>query len=146
MASCELCGKGGDLVSAYIEGVRLKVCSTCSEYGKVIQEKFVKPVEKKDIKVEEVVDVVLDDYSNIVKKARETKGLSQKDLAYKLNEKESIIAKMEQGNIKPDLDLARKLERFLGIKLILKEKIAEPPVLQVKTSGLTIGDFLKKSS
>ncbi len=144
MANCELCGKEDNLVAAFIEGVKLNVCSNCSKHGRVLEErKVIKKIENK-IHKEEDIDTVLNDYSFLIKKARENKDLNHHDLALKLNEKESTIAKIEQGNLKPSIELARKFERFFNIKLITKERISEAPTLKSKDTSLTVGDFLKK--
>ncbi|MBI2145850.1 hypothetical protein HYU22_00745 [Candidatus Woesearchaeota archaeon] len=37
MATCELCGKTAEVVTADIEGVELKVCSHCTAHGIVKQ-------------------------------------------------------------------------------------------------------------
>ncbi len=145
MSACELCGKEENLLSAFVEGVIFRVCSNCSRYGKVIEEKRFVKIEKREIRREEVVEVILGGFNLVVKNAREKKRLSQEELATKLNEKESLISKIEQGSLKPSIDLAKKLERFLGVKLITQEKIEEAPT-KVKTAALTIGDFIKKSS
>lgn len=144
MASCELCGKDGTLVSVIVESIKLNVCESCSKYGKVAGNMAARKVEDKKFFREEVIEIVIDDFSSIVKSSRERKFLTQKELAVKLNEKESVIAKIEQGSLKPSLDLARKLEKFLGIKLMTNEKLSEASSLNVKTGNLTIGDFLKK--
>lgn len=145
MVSCELCGKDSKLLNVLIESVKFNVCDKCSSHGKILQENNIKKVEQNISKFRnEVLDVVVDDYSAIIKNFREKKLLTQKELALKLSEKESAIAKIEQGTLKPSLDLAKKLERFLGVKLVTKEKISESLSLNVKNTGLTIGDFLKK--
>src|SRR3989344_4088471 len=146
MANCELCGREENLISAFVEGVKLSVCTNCSKFGKVVAERVVKNTYRQEIRKEDVVEAVVENYNEIIKNSREANGLSQSDLAIKLNERESIISKTEQGSFKPGLDLARKLERFLKIKLIVMEKIAEAPTIKNKSAGLTIGDFIKKSS
>jgi len=49
-------------------------------------------------------------------------NLKIKDLAKEIKEKESIMARVESGKLKPTIDLARKLERFFGIKLVLRDE------------------------
>jgi len=146
MSNCELCGKFGDLVTSYIEGVKLRVCSSCGPYGKIVEMQATRKLEKPKMRKEEVIEVVISDYYSIIKSARDKKGLSQRDLALKLNEKESFISKLEQGGIVPSIPQAQKLERFLGINLITEEKISEAPTVKEKSSSLTIGDVLGKGS
>ena len=118
MSYCEFCGKEGELVGAFVESVKFNVCSNCKKHGKVVEEIASKKFEKKDIRREEVIYVVLDNSGELIKLAREKKGFTQHDLAIKLNEKESIIAKIEQGSLKPSIDLAKKLEKFFSVGLL----------------------------
>src|SRR3989344_5094459 len=43
MSICELCGKQDSLVSAAVEGVDLKVCSSCAKFGTVRRQGSVVP-------------------------------------------------------------------------------------------------------
>jgi len=72
-------------------------------------------------------------------------GLSHEELGTKLGEKASVIRKIEQGKLKPDNVLARKLEHFLKIKLLTPlTELKAVSVSKVEEEGLTIGDLLKK--
>ena len=53
-----------------------------------------------------------------IRNKRDELGLKQEDFAKMLNEKESIIHKLETGEFKPSLKLAKKLEKKFGLKLI----------------------------
>jgi putative transcription factor len=65
-------------------------------------------------------DMVLrDDYSQVIKSARELLGITQDELGKKINEKPSVISHMEVGSMKPNDVLARKLEHFLKIQLFV---------------------------
>lgn len=55
--------------------------------------------------------------SNIIKKARTTVGLSQKDLAKRINEKPSIIIEYENGKAIPNPSILGKMERHLKVRL-----------------------------
>jgi putative transcription factor len=63
------------------------------------------------------MDEVAQDYDEIIRSARESEGLSQSELAKKLNEKASLIQKLEQGQTLPSDDVQSKLESELGIEL-----------------------------
>lgn len=52
-----------------------------------------------------------------MKAAREEKGLTQKYVADKVNEKNSVIQGYESGNAIPSPQILGKLERVLGVKL-----------------------------
>ncbi|QSG09362.1 multiprotein bridging factor aMBF1 [Halapricum desulfuricans] len=63
------------------------------------------------------MDEVAQDYDERIRSAREAADLSQEDLAKNLNEKASLIRKLEHGETLPSDDVQRKLERELGIDL-----------------------------
>jgi putative transcription factor len=60
-----------------------------------------------------------EDYHKVIKQAREKLGLSQEALGRKINEKPSVIKLLESGKLKPDNMLARKLEHFLKVQLLV---------------------------
>jgi len=67
-----------------------------------------------------VDEVILDpEFHKIIREARAKKGLSHEQLGQKINEKVTLLRKLETGTIKPDEPLAKKLERFLGITLYI---------------------------
>lgn len=144
---CEICGRNVETKQAVVEGVMLDVCDDCSRFGNVVEIK--KPVEKKEKKIikeeiEEDIEVLVDGYPEIIKKARERKGLTQEKLARALAEKESIIQSVESGKIPLSFKLAKKLEQFLGIKLMDSVKQPHKKVnLNFKSENITIGDLVK---
>jgi putative transcription factor len=53
-----------------------------------------------------------------IQQARQAKQMTQKDLATKINEKQSIINEYESGKaINPNQQILGKMERALGVKL-----------------------------
>lgn len=146
---CELCGSGEALFVADVEGGILNLCNKCSKYGKVLRkikpavtEKPKSQILKKEPK-KELIEEVVSDYPVLIKEKREALGLNQEDFAKQISEKVSLIHKIETGHIVPSIPLARKIERFLKIKLVeeLEEEKAELPGR--KRESLTIGDLLK---
>lgn len=150
MNVCEMCGKEGELVDAIVEGTMINVCINCSNYGKVItinQPVIDRKVEmKKETENAGYVEVVVDNYSELVKKSREKKELKQEELAKAIAEKESVIHQLESGKLKPNFKLAQKLEVFLGIKILDKAELArkEEKEVDFRDSDLTIGDLISK--
>lgn len=57
------------------------------------------------------------DVSKAIQKGRTDKGLTQKDLGGKINEKPSLINDYESGKAIPNTQVLGKMERILGIKL-----------------------------
>ncbi|KAH3673251.1 hypothetical protein WICPIJ_009870 [Wickerhamomyces pijperi] len=60
-----------------------------------------------------------------IAKARLDKGMTQKDLATKVNEKPNVINDYEGGRAQPNQQLLGKIEKALGVKLRGKN-IGEP--------------------
>jgi putative transcription factor len=61
--------------------------------------------------------VLVQDFARRVREARMEKGLTHEQLGLRMNEKATILRKIETGALKPDVLFANKLERFLGVKL-----------------------------
>jgi len=145
MSVCEMCGNESPLVKTVIEGVELSVCKNCSGFGKIVRKRTFIPSKKKffrEEKEDEDIDVLKEDYPSIIREKREQMGLKQKEMAMFLAERESVIHKIEAGNYKPSIKLARKIEKYLNIKLIEKQHI-EKQDLKVNKQILTIGDMIK---
>lgn len=145
-----MCGRTADLLTADIEGVELKVCQNCAKYGKVkagprhyfkpagrsFNKPLVLPKETAEFKV-------VDNFNTILRSAREKSNLNQEDFAKFLNEREHLIAKWEQGSLKPSLEEAKKIGRILGLSLIVKDDAEAVPLPKSKPDEFTLGDFVK---
>ena len=142
MICCELCGRQGLLLITIIENVKLNVCSNCKNFGQVTDEP--KKQILNNFKRIEPQEVIIDDYNVIIKNKRQDLGLTQEEFARKLNQKTSLIMKIENAELKLDLETARKFEKILNIILITKEKYTDIASKDKKIEKLTIGDFLKK--
>ena len=147
--SCELCGKGGEMFKAIVEGSEMTICQQCSKFGKVIakpkpiqikKKQFIKQKERKP----ETIFLIADNYAQLIKRAREKINLKQEEVAKRIAEKESLIHSIESGKQEPDINLARKLERFFKIKLVEEHKEEDKIITRTKSQGFTIGDLLKK--
>ena len=149
--NCDLCGKTEDnLNRAIIESVELDVCSNCSKFGKVLAPvKRYSPKEQhkmaqKTEETSEKIELLAENYSEIIKKRRESIGLSQKEFASRINEKESIVHHIETGHFTPTIQIARKLEKMLGVKLVEEhEERHESSGKSKKDESFTLGDFIK---
>lgn len=146
MPFCEICGKEAVLCNAVIEGVRMSVCEKCSLLGrKLVPVRPIIKMRKVQNSNEKVSEAVVDNYAELVRKAREKLNLKQEELAKKLNEKESIIHKLETSQFKPGFELARKLEKFLGI-ILIKQAVEEYfDSKKINAGTMTLGDLVKFS-
>lgn len=147
--NCEICGKDlkGSGVKIIVEGTELTVCPACKKYGSekvsTASQSGAKRVVIKKKKVStdiEFKDELVDNYNQIIRQEREKRGWSQEQLAKKIQEKESLIKKIENAEITPDPEVVAKLEKLFGIKL--KESV--PVVKLEKKSSMTptLGDIV----
>ena len=108
-----------------VEGNLLTVCKTCSKRGKPsnnqpnIQKSFVRP--KKMIKPNKITfddsTILVNDFSEVIRKSRMIKGLTHEQLGILIKERASLLRKIESGSLKPNEELTKKLERFFRINL-----------------------------
>ncbi|MFW6378729.1 MAG: multiprotein bridging factor aMBF1 [Nanoarchaeota archaeon] len=158
MADCDMCGKKDvSTVTALVEGVEMSVCSSCARYGerKVDHSKrFSANVTRDRKRRQHKVDPddnkrIIPEFAKVIKDARESKGLTQEQLADRINEKESLLHKFESGSMTPNFKVARKLERFFSLSLIEDvddvSDIETPNTSDGPSQGLTMGDIMKQA-
>ncbi len=159
--TCELCGKDvGKTTTVKVEGSEMEVCGECKKYGKEVltsekknqstQEVLQRIKEKKSSRrssggYEESTEELALDYSERIESARLENDLTQEELAKRINEKKSVIAKLEREDMRPSEDLRKKLETTLDIKLTEKIKSA-PTKTTEKSDGITIGDLIEEDT
>lgn len=150
MSTCEMCGRDEQLFKAIVEGSKINVCKSCSKFGKVIQ--VIKEIKRKDIAKEsdttekkepEITYIIIKEYPTLIKNKRESLNMGQEEFSKKINEKESLIHNIESGRFEPNIQLAKKIEKFLKIKLIEEYKEDNTPIAKGKSDAFTIGDFIK---
>ena len=91
------------------------------------------------------MDEIATDYDERIREARESRGLSQQDLANELNEKASLVRKVERGDVLPSDTLRKKLERKLEISLTEGDSDDEDSEWSSGSSTTTtLGDVVKR--
>ena len=91
------------------------------------------------------MDELAQDYDERIREARESRGLSQEDLARELNLKASVIRKLERADTLPSDDVQTKLERELEISLNAGASDADEEWSGGSSSGeYTLGDVVKR--
>ncbi|MFP4038388.1 MAG: multiprotein bridging factor aMBF1 [Candidatus Nanohaloarchaea archaeon] len=143
MPSCQLCGKDSDsLKKTKIEGAVLRTCSSCSEMGDVVEKKKKKKKTSKKSKSRRPreTDTLANDYGSRVKEAREERELSIKELSDDLNEKASLIRKIEREELKPEKALAKKLSKKLDVTLYVNPEVSDHSVETGDDRKATVGD------
>ena len=91
------------------------------------------------------MDEVVPDYDGRIRQGRERQGLTQEELADQLNEKASLIRKLERGDVLPSDSVQRKLERALDVSLSEGGGGGDADWSGgAATGGTTLGDVVKR--
>jgi putative transcription factor len=167
-----MCGaEQASLTTTKVEGAELELCSSCADFGTKVREEPSSTsgskystssnsgttssgssssgssggggdnTRRRDMF--DTMDEIATDYDDRIRSAREAAGLSQEALADDLNEKASLIRKLERGDTLPTDDIQRKLERALDISLVEGEEVdAEWETSDAGT--MTLGDVVKR--
>lgn len=141
MSECELCGSKKASRKTKIDGAILTACEDCVRLGEEVPIVELKPTKKAIPKLEGLEEAVKPNFHVLIKSERSKRNLTQEDLAKKLNEKSSIIKRIEDG-WEPSINVIKKLERFFNVKLT--EEVEEKQI-EKKTDNakLTIGDVVE---
>jgi putative transcription factor len=134
---CEMCGTETEAPSRVrVEGSVLWLCSSCSRFGTVLEGAApgvstgaggggVLPVaaprsrrlEERDLFADMPELELLPDWGKRVREAREKLGWTPDELGQRLNEKRSLVLKLEAGGFHPSDAVVRKVEKILQIRL-----------------------------
>lgn len=147
---CEICGRliEGEPIPVEVDKAVLYVCRSCAaKYGKrasvtpvqTPQKKAPQPRPRPQRKAAELE--LVENFGEVVRRARENLGLSREALAAMLGVKEAVLRRVEAGQLQPDLALARKLEKALGVRLLVEA--AEEGAAKASgraDRGLTLGE------
>lgn len=136
MTECEICGVeiGGKAQYIAIGDSKLRVCKACARHGTAVVENVQTKTKitlggehvqlaKAKKRLYEQMDREIEgmeigeDYGRMIKEAREKAGLKQSELAQKINEKQSLLRKIEHEEILPSDAVRAKIERVLNITL-----------------------------
>lgn len=171
---CEMCGRPIEKRLSkivYIEGAKLVLCPACyakvgrrsinaeiKEYAPSLRRRLtpqsgVSVARKASPKLKRNVSAELDNYEVVpdfaerVRSAREKLGWSQRTLAEAVREGENVIKRIESGRLVPSIDLAKRLEKVLGIRLLEpvvdSEAFFTTTQTQTKIKELTLGDIVR---
>ncbi|MFX1344197.1 MAG: multiprotein bridging factor aMBF1 [Promethearchaeota archaeon] len=165
---CPVCGGiiWGRGQRVLLEGAKITVCDNCAQHGTKIY-KPINNIQKKNIGqirsktapkkqsfkpngIEELEIVI--DYAKRIRNVRNNLRLNQDQFAQKLNEKPSLLRRIEAGKVEPTIKLAKKIQEMYKIKLLKKLDETEFRVQETKfmkkSTGSSLGDiaFIKKKS
>lgn len=158
---CEMCGNQVGTRRYMVDGTVMSLGMCCSKYGQLLEggkapvgskaavqqglERRAGRSQSRDIYKEETWDLV-DDFGARIRRAREQKGWDHARLGDRVSARVPQLRQIESGHLRPSDELARKMERELGITLL--EKMDGPAAVSgvpkgKAKGGLTIGDLLK---
>ncbi|MFC4552515.1 MULTISPECIES: multiprotein bridging factor aMBF1 [Halorussus] len=174
MVQCEMCGaETGSPKTIKVEGAELDVCDNCADFGTEVKTQSDSGSTSTKYSTSsssssssssassgstsggssrsrrndmfDDMDEVAQDYDDRIRRARENAGLSQEDLANELNEKASLIRKLERGDILPSDEVQQKLERKLDISLTAGGSTDDEEWSGGSSTGeYTLGDVVKR--
>ncbi|MFB6303815.1 MAG: multiprotein bridging factor aMBF1 [Haloferacaceae archaeon] len=171
MPQCEMCGaERPSLTTTKVEGAELELCDDCTDFGTEVQTADSGSTSTKYSTSSsggsstssgssggsdsggsrrrrdmfDDMEEVASDYDERIRQAREAEGLSQEDLADSLNEKVSLIRKLERGQMLPSDDVRKKLERRLEISLIEGVDADDDEWSGGSSTTTTLGDVVKR--
>jgi len=173
MAQCEMCGaEKSSLTTTKVEGAELELCDDCSDFGTEVKTESTSTTSTKYSTSSsdssgsssstsdgsggsssrprrdmfDQMDEIASDYDERIRAAREREGLSREELAKELNEKASLIGKLERGDILPSDDVKAKLEKRLEISLSEGSDDDDASWESDSSMTQTLGDVVERKS
>ena len=170
--TCDLCGREieGEPVVVEIEGAVLNLCQRCAaryvnvkgvrvisgSVRQAVEVRQVRPVkapstpiqvkkpQRADVSVRQAERLeLIENFGEAIREARTRLGISRDVLASMLGIKESTLRNIEEGRLMPDINLARKIEKVLGIRLLVEAEEADVDYVQGGSRELTLGDVVE---
>lgn len=174
MPQCEMCGADeASLTTTKVEGAELELCENCQGFGTTVEtQQSASSTSKystssssgtsgssggstggsagsggstrrrKDMFDD--MDELAGDYDDRIREARESESLTQEELADDLNEKASLIRKLERGDILPSDDVKAKLEKKLEITLTEGTDVSDTEWSSGSGQSMTLGDVVER--
>lgn len=146
---CEICGRHEARFIVLLESAKMSACPGCARGGKVLLtlEDPLASARKAStpsfaVSTQKSEEEIVEDYARCLRAGRAKSGLSLLQLSHKVGEQETYLHSMEQGRVSPTLNAARKLERALGIRLIVKEAVGGTGGPAGRNQPLTLADIL----
>lgn len=152
---CELCGHQDAPYTTNVEGSTMQLCEQCRSFGTVVKKQSPTPlVSKKAVPVQKniasspdrpvLLQEIVAEYGQRIKRAREKNTWTQEELAKKMNIKASLLHTIEAGKFELNISLARQFEKILRITLVEQQEQKKIDLPRSEGDSFTIGDFMKK--
>ncbi|MFX1339626.1 MAG: multiprotein bridging factor aMBF1 [Promethearchaeota archaeon] len=163
---CPICGSiiWGKGQTVLLEGAKITVCDSCAQHGAKIQniptiiQKNKRPSQgtqdfpKRPKLKKDILDdwEIVPDYAKKIRNKRNSLGINQDQFAQKLNEKPSLLRRIEAGKVEPTIKLAKKIEHVYNINILKKTDGLDTNIQKNKymkrSNRMSLGDiaFIKK--
>jgi putative transcription factor len=147
---CEMCGQEVEGIQRVnVEGSVLRLCTQCARFGTLLDPPPAAPagtpaprrsvvaatrptlvrrrLEERDL-YQDIGELELsEDWGKRIRTAREARGWTPEELGKHLNEKKSIVLKLEAGSFHPPDELVRRIEHLLKVRLRAQPEASSPP-------------------
>jgi len=148
MEECEICGtRANDIYIVDVEEVELRVCAKCAKGKKIIsrvsEQKAAAQARNVRAAKNEPPQLV-ENYGRIIQNAREAMKLPLKVLAEMINEKETLLLRVERQRTMPSQELSKKLERALKIRLTESAEAGTERVSVGRADRASLGEFMDR--
>lgn len=165
MPTCEVCGREcRSTQEITLEGADLRVCDRCAKLGEPVRRpkstgftprpgtkhfrsstpsrRSTHRPKSSRPRAQQRELVPVEDFTRKIRISREAQGMSQQDVARILNERASVIGKLESGKMSPTIQIARKLERLFKLELLEEAASVDLP-RESSSRSTTLGDVVQ---
>lgn len=149
MHECEICGRRVEVVYEIdFEGVQTLACEKCARGRQAIgvlgqmhdtKDRHAAASPEPEPESEELAE----NYGELIRNAREKMGLPLKVLAERISEKESTLTRIEKQSTLPSEKTRKKLEKELGVRLIVKVPVGSNKIRHASGEKITLGDMIE---
>ena len=163
---CEICGRETQVHKYRIEGAEMIACASCGKHGTLIEDRSPHPKAssfksssstvpsksftpkpkdnfQRNYSNKKADKVLVENYGRVITAARDKMGITRQELAKSLFIRETLLTKIEAGNIRPADEVIKKIEKALNIVLFEEssEVVTQYSNQQAPTRNMTLGDF-----
>ncbi len=160
-----MCGRAGKTRRVQIDKTAMSVCDDCAKFGtptassstsssgesgvapnvaEGLERRKRRMESRKDVFASETMSLELaDDFGERIQAARRKKGWTREELGNRIKQPVNVVGQYEAGTLNPPDDVAKRIEKTLGIAILEKVSGALPAQRGGGGRGLTLGDVLK---
>ncbi len=126
---CEVCGRETSvLIPVIIDGALVHACPSCARLGTPVRRRAepappprrAPPRRRRGPDLLSTEWELVEDYGRRIREARSRLNMTLDELAARVGERRSALAKIERGELRPTDQVIVRLEKVLGVKLRFK--------------------------